>query len=205
MTTPNVPTLLIFDAGGVLYTLDYERKWRQFEKASGLSYEAIKTVLYDEDFILFERGLIGAEHYYATVVRRLGANLSFDAFSRVFNSFLIKRDRMFSLLARLSSKVRLHILSNTNAINAVCIRHDLDGIPAGMTLSCETGLRKPEPQIYRAALDRAGVASFNARFIDDFEENVTAAEAVGIRSHRFVGEKGLLRFLATEGIEATQA
>ena len=199
---PNEPTLLIFDAGGVLYTLDYERKWRQFEKASGLSYETIKTVLYDKDFIRFERGLIGAEQYYATVVRKLGINLDFDSFSRVFNSFLIKRDSMFSLLSRLSSKVRLHILSNTNAINAVCIRHDLEGIPAGMTLSHETGLQKPEPQIYRIALDRAGVASFNALFIDDLEENVAAAEAVGIRSHLFVGEEGLLRFLATEGIEA---
>jgi len=205
MMKPGIPKILIFDAGGVLYTLDYERKWRQLEQASGRFYEDIRDVLYDDEFIRLERGLIVPEQYYGTIVKRLGLNLSFDAFSNVFNSFLVKRERMFSLLDRLSSKVRLHILSNTNEINARRIRYDIDGIPAGMTLSHETGLRKPEPEIYRVALDRAGVSPANARFIDDMEENVAAAREEGIRSHLFGGEKGLLRFLAAEGIDEAQA
>jgi HAD superfamily hydrolase (TIGR01509 family) len=204
MTMPNEQTVLIFDAGGVLYTLDYERMWRHLLKASGRSYEYIKSVLYDEDFLRFERGLIEAEQYYTTVAKKLEVNLSFDEFSRVFNSFLLKNESMFSLLARLASRVRLHILSNTNAINAVLIRHDLCGIPAGMTFSHETGFRKPEPEIYRAALARAKAAPADARFIDDFEENVAAAESLGIRAHRFEGLGGLLRFLAAEGIDTAQ-
>ncbi|MBN2323649.1 MAG: HAD family phosphatase [Spirochaetes bacterium] len=198
-------TLLIFDAGGVLYTFDHERMWLHLEEATKRSRGYIKSILYGENFVCFERGMMSAEQYYTAVSERLELNLSFDEFTRVFNSFLIKRDCMFSLLARLVSRIRLHILSNTNEINAVRIRRDLSGIPAGMTFSHETGFLKPEPEIYGIALDNAGSAPSDALFIDDFIENVSAAESVGIRSHRFDGLRGLLRFLEAEGIETAPA
>jgi 2-haloacid dehalogenase len=44
---------------------------------------------------------------------------------------------------------------------------------------------KPDPAIYRLALDRFGLAPAEAIFIDDREDNVRAAEALGIRSHHF--------------------
>ncbi|WP_340264571.1 HAD family hydrolase [Sphingobium mellinum] len=47
------------------------------------------------------------------------------------------------------------------------------------------GLVKPDPAIYRLALDRFGLAPHESFFIDDREENVAAAQALGIRSHQF--------------------
>ena len=49
--------------------------------------------------------------------------------------------------------------------------------------SCEEGVRKPDPRIFRIALDRLGVADpARAVFLDDFEGNVRAAQAVGMRA-----------------------
>ncbi len=49
--------------------------------------------------------------------------------------------------------------------------------------SCLEGIRKPDPAIYRLALERLGIPAADARravFLDDFEQNVHAARAVGM-------------------------
>ncbi len=48
--------------------------------------------------------------------------------------------------------------------------------------SCEVGVRKPNPAIFSTALELVGVAPEHAVFLDDFEGNVVAAQALGIRS-----------------------
>lgn len=47
--------------------------------------------------------------------------------------------------------------------------------------SCETGVRKPDPRIYRLALDAVDVDAEAAVFLDDHPANVAAAEAMGMR------------------------
>jgi putative hydrolase of the HAD superfamily len=47
--------------------------------------------------------------------------------------------------------------------------------------SCQVGMRKPNPAIYRLALEQlGGVAPEAAVFLDDFAPNVDAARAVGL-------------------------
>ena len=48
--------------------------------------------------------------------------------------------------------------------------------------SSEVGVRKPDPAIFRIALERVGgLAPEQAIFLDDYRANVAAAEALGIR------------------------
>jgi epoxide hydrolase-like predicted phosphatase len=50
--------------------------------------------------------------------------------------------------------------------------------------SCMEGIRKPDPAIYLLALERLGIEPAHAHravFLDDFEQNVVAARAVGMR------------------------
>jgi 2-haloacid dehalogenase len=46
-------------------------------------------------------------------------------------------------------------------------------------------LMKPDPAIYRLALDRFGIDPAGALFVDDVAANVAGAESVGIAGHRF--------------------
>jgi putative hydrolase of the HAD superfamily len=55
-----------------------------------------------------------------------------------------------------------------------------------IVVSAEVGLIKPDPRIYRLALDGLGVSSEEAVFVDDMAENITGAEAVGMRGVRFL-------------------
>ena len=50
-----------------------------------------------------------------------------------------------------------------------------------VVISGEVGLRKPEPAIYRLALERLGVAAPEAVFVDDAEPNVLGARMLGMR------------------------
>jgi len=51
--------------------------------------------------------------------------------------------------------------------------------------SSEVGMRKPDPAIYEHACARLGVAPDAAVFVDDVEENVTAAAGVGLETVHF--------------------
>jgi putative hydrolase of the HAD superfamily len=57
--------------------------------------------------------------------------------------------------------------------------------------SCYVGLRKPEPAIYRRALDILGTDRERTLFIDDRQENVDGAAAAGMKAIRFTGAEGL--------------
>ncbi len=66
--------------------------------------------------------------------------------------------------------------------------------------SCYLGLRKPEPAIFKRALDILGRPAERILFIDDRAENVEGAQAAGIRAIRFEGADALRRELVTLGV-----
>jgi len=66
--------------------------------------------------------------------------------------------------------------------------------------SCYLGLRKPEPAIYRRALDILGRPAERVLFIDDRAENVAGALTAGITAIRFEGEEALQRRLESYGV-----
>ena len=58
----------IFDVGGVLYTLDYDRMFKNFSDLCGKPIGKIKDILYKENiFIDFEKGRISSIEYYKAV------------------------------------------------------------------------------------------------------------------------------------------
>ncbi len=61
-------------------------------------------------------------------------------------------------------------------------------------------LAKPDPAIYRLALERFGLAADEALFIDDRADNIAGAESVGIAGHVFVDEPAVRQWLQGYGI-----
>ena len=62
-----------------------------------------------------------------------------------------------------------------------------------VVISFEVQLAKPEPEIYRVALDRLGVPAFDALFVDDRAENIDAARELGLQTLLFTGDVHALR------------
>lgn len=66
--------------------------------------------------------------------------------------------------------------------------------------SCYLGLRKPDADIYRRALDILGRPADRVIFIDDRKGNADAAAAAGMHAIQFLGEEPLRRDLKQIGI-----
>jgi 2-haloacid dehalogenase len=69
-----------------------------------------------------------------------------------------------------------------------------------IVVSGHVKMLKPDPAIYRLALDRFGLAPGEALFIDDRPINVHGAEALGMRGQVFTCADDLRRRLEVEGV-----
>lgn len=70
----------------------------------------------------------------------------------------------------------------------------------GIVVSGEERLTKPDPAIYRLALDRFGLRGPDALFIDDSAKNVAAARALGLAGHDFCDATTLRTALVAHGL-----
>ena len=62
-----------------------------------------------------------------------------------------------------------------------------------VVISCEVGLTKPDPRIYRLCLDRLGLPAPATLFVDDRADNIEGAARVGLRTLQFDGPHALAR------------
>ena len=62
---------------------------------------------------------------------------------------------------------------------------------ADIVVSGDERLAKPDPAIFRLALDRFGRPAARFLFVDDREENVAAARVIGMAGHIFTGAASL--------------
>ncbi len=126
------------------------------------------------------------------LARSCGASLSVEesaALSRTYRDRYqaLRRpiDGAPQLLARLHRRTRIGIVSN-NELAEQEEKIRFLGIGACvdvLVVSAELGIAKPDPRIFRAALDRAGVGADDAVMIgDSWENDVVGARGVGMRT-----------------------
>lgn len=64
-----------------------------------------------------------------------------------------------------------------------------------MVISSEIGMAKPDPRIYRLALEGLGANPEQSVFVDDFVENIEAAKAVGMLGVHFQDPQTVIQTL----------
>ena len=83
--------------------------------------------------------------------------------------------------------------------------HPHFGLLDGVVVSGRLGVVKPDPRIYQAALELAGVPAGSALFVDDSPVNVEGAIAVGMQAFVFVDAAETRQELARRGLLDTAA
>jgi putative hydrolase of the HAD superfamily len=68
--------------------------------------------------------------------------------------------------------------------------------------SCELGVVKPNPELYRHALNQLGTQPEETLFIDDKRPNVEAAQALGIQAIQFSSVERLRQNLIAAGLDS---
>jgi epoxide hydrolase-like predicted phosphatase len=196
---------VLFDFGGVFTVSPFVAARRAGEEIgidAGLALELCFGP-YDTDtdhpWHRLERGEIGLDDARASLVELARARgVDVDPFS--FLTRLAEKDHqreavVARALAVKATGVRTALVTNNVAEFGDAWRSmvPVDALFDVVVDSCHAGVRKPNPAMFRLALDAVHAPAASAVFLDDHPANVEAAEAVGLRGI-VVGEDRLEAF-----------
>jgi len=195
---------IIFDLGKVLIYFDFKRGYRALEGFCPYSAAEIPKRIAATNLVeRFETGLVEPRDFVEQFSSILDLHLDYEHFCRIwsciFTECLVPEDMLKGLAAR----YRLVLLSNTNALHFAMIRETYGHLLRhfhDMILSYEVRAMKPQPEIFQAAVERAGCPPEECFYTDDIGAYVDAARQLGIDAVQFQSREQLERELLRRGI-----
>jgi putative hydrolase of the HAD superfamily len=192
---------VIFDYGGVLTTAPF-KGLADHEKVMGYPPGSLRILLFGEpspeemadpgdsgvsDWHLLETGRMELSEFHQRLVERseevLGSRLDLGLYGKFLRTLVLGIHWMVVHKARAlrDEGYRTAILTNNirewgEAWRATVPIDIFDDVVD----SCEVGLRKPDPAIFRLTCERLGVAPEAAVFLDDSPSHVASARRLGL-------------------------
>ncbi len=194
---------LIFDLGKVLVHFDFKRAYGQMASVCPHDPATIPRMLAGTGLAeRFESGLLEPLEFYAELTKLLDFDVDFDRFCEIFGCIFAETLVPESLIEGLAARYRLVLLSNTNAIHFELVRRKYPILRHfhELVLSHEVKALKPQPEIYRAAIEKAGCRPEECFYTDDIAEFVEGGRRMGIDAVQFQGVEQLQRDLRARGI-----
>ena len=198
------PSAVIFDVGRVLFEWDLRHLFAKLIADEAELERFVTTVITPEWHFQSDQGRPLAE----MIAERIAeypehARLIHAYASRFTETIPGPVAGMVDLVARLDAAgVPLYAITNFGHEFWQMFRptQPLFDRFADIVVSGSEQLAKPDPAIFRLALDRFALAPHQALFVDDNPDNVAAAAAMGIAAHRFVDAATLERRLGALGL-----
>lgn len=200
---------LIFDCGGVIFDVDYALSLNEFKKLTakpelfeGLTVQHFKHIAND-----FETGKQSIEEFYKDIRKRYDLSASDEDIKNAWNAMLIGFfPESLEIIEKLKKFYTVSLFTNTNEL------HYIEFEPVCRKLlktfdycfySHKMGYKKPHCDSYNYILQKTGFIPEETIFIDDSEENVLAAESIGIVPFHYTKDWNLHK-LYTYFIELTK-
>jgi putative hydrolase of the HAD superfamily len=193
---------VFLDLGNVLAFHDDPVLFRRMSEWGGAPPAEIRErmlALWDP----INRGTLAGAELRRTVCRVAGAEtpLAPGPFFELWNCHFRVNHEVLPMVEALLGQVKVLLLSNTNELHWRYIRPLIPQFErfTGLVVSCDLLLAKPDPEIYRIALERAAVAPGRAAYFDDVPRFVEAACALGIHGRVFTDAPAFRAQLAELG------
>jgi putative hydrolase of the HAD superfamily len=183
-------TTIIWDIGGVLERTEDFTPRQQIAERLGMTVEDLSALIFgDTTGFRVQLGLISREEHlqYVQAQLNLPTRAELDqVLAEFFSGDRLDTD-LVDHIRELKASYRMAVLSNYSEILREKITNiwQIGDAFDHLIISAEVGHKKPEPEIYQIALEKAGCQPGEAVFIDDFIENVQAAEQVGLHGIHF--------------------
>jgi putative hydrolase of the HAD superfamily len=198
-------THAFFDIGGVLGTNGWDRNDRK-EAADAFGLDLKEYARYHDEIVpAFEEGLMTIDQYLDRTVFVRPRSFTPEDFKKFMyaqskpfpETIAVARD-----LAR-TGRARLCTASNeADELSRYRIRlFGLIGVFDTFLASCWLGVRKPAPDFYHRILAITAARAEDSVFIDDREENVAGAQALGFRVIHYQSADQLRRELGAAGLQ----
>jgi len=195
----------LFDLGNTVLKIAYERVLRAICAEASIARDELIDVLEEPGgYRDMERGAVSFWEFYEFLCDRAGYRGSIRDFHNVWSDFFDgPMPGIEEVLERVRAKYRVAFLSNSNEVHSELIPRQFSGLferDDRFIFSHRFRVAKPDPEIFRRALEVIGALPHHAVLIDDLIENVIAARGVGMRAFQFRDSRSLLRELETEGL-----
>jgi HAD superfamily hydrolase (TIGR01509 family) len=196
---------IIFDIGRVLIRVDISRAMDGLASSLSLTPQDVWSAIEkDPRWFDWQEGRISPRDWHLHLSKRLGSSLPFEEFSEVWNRALDPNPiHSESFLEKLSKNYRLALLSNTDPIHMSNeeARFPFFRFFPIRIYSYRVGASKPDPVIYREALQACQVRAEEAVYIDDIAAFVEAAQRLGMSGIVFQSPEQLQSDLRKLGIQ----
>lgn len=182
---------IYFDLGGVIFRTEDKEPRAGLAAEFGMTYQQLNQFVFDwKSQPTAARASIGAiteEAHWIHVARGLGQPL--EQYPRLRDTFFAgdKIDwNLVNFLREMRKTRKTGLISNAwSGLRAWIYSQKFDDAFDHFTISAEVRMAKPNPQIYRHALQALGAQPAEAIFVDDFIENIHAAQALGMKAIHF--------------------
>ena len=185
---------VLFDVDGTLYKRDTALRaflTAQYEKRVDL-LGALPLQAFIDKFVAYDaNGSVRRDVVYPRILSEIGGDVSAAPvlvadYVDGYNAYCRAPDDLFPTLERLRADgLRLGIVTNgqvpiqEHTIAGLGLTHAFDAI----LISDAEGIRKPDPEIFRRALARLGVAAAEAAYVgDNPEADIAGARSAGMRT-----------------------
>lgn len=184
---------IIFDLGGVILNIDYQRPIAAFKalgakQVDDLYSKQTQTALFD----LLETGEISESDFFDALAAFCPPGTTHHQLETAWNSILLDFPlRRLQILQQVQLHYSTYLLSNTNSIHERAFNAMLQqtvGYPSlavffdKVYMSHRVGLRKPDPAIFQRVLDENKLNPAETLFIDDSPQHIAAAADLGIQT-----------------------
>jgi glucose-1-phosphatase len=194
--TPKLEAI-IFDLGGVIYDIDYQRTIDTFialgaDPQKVMYSQAAQSGLFDD----YETGKISSDVFVEALQREMPQGISKQEIQNAWNAILIGQPpHRLDFLKELRKRIPIFLLSNTNALHIELIYEQLKnefGVEGyapffdEVFLSFELGLRKPHVETFQEVIRRSGVNPQTTLFIDDSPQHLVGAQQAGLQTYHHI-------------------
>jgi putative hydrolase of the HAD superfamily len=197
VVSPNQIDNIIFDFGGVLFNIDYDKPIAAFQELGMNNFKEVysqsqQSGLFDD----LEVGKIGKHEFIQGLKPHFSHEVSDEELLNAWNVILldIPKERI-EKVKELSRDYRTFLLSNTNALHVEEFERIIDQ-SMGLSLfrsafekiyySNELGMRKPHREIYDHVVRMHDLKPEATLFIDDTIRHVEGARKAGLHAHHFI-------------------
>jgi putative hydrolase of the HAD superfamily len=181
------PRALLFDLGGVIMALDWDRVFATWAAASGANAEDLRArYSFDAAYQRHERGEIGELEYYQALRESLGIDIDDQAWADGWGALFVGEiEPTVELLERVKDRIPVYAFSNTNPTHERIWSKKFEralGHFRKVFVSSSLGARKPERVAFEMVAEQIGVPMHETLFFDDTLENVEGARAAGLQA-----------------------
>ena len=186
MAASNIQALL-FDLGGVVVDIDFNRAFAHWQSMSRLSATELKAAFtFDLPYQRHERGEISAAEYFAHLAQHLQLHDDPVRIAQGWNSIFISEiTETRRMVEAARALLPCYAFTNTHAAHQAVWSARFPAVVRAFErvfVSSEIGHRKPDRSAFEFVAQTIGVPIGSILFFDDTLENVNGALAAGLEA-----------------------